>query len=99
MKLVILLFFILLDLLYEKDSSRFTVRDHRNLLNSRGGEMEMAKPGLEEETRMKVVLEVDEVGEEELMVMCEGQCDVDKWRSTYVRHWRRKAKSMNQKIV
>ena len=43
--------------------------------------MEMAKPGLEEETRMKVVLEVDEVGEEELMVMCEGQCDVDKVRS------------------
>ena len=43
--------------------------------------MEMSKPGLEEETRVKVVLEVDEVGEEELMVMCEGQCDVDKVRA------------------
>ena len=63
------------------DSDRFSVRDHRNLLKSRGGEMEMAKSGLDEQTRMKVVLEVGEVGEEELMVMCEGQCDVDKVRS------------------
>ena len=62
-------------------SDRFSVRDHRNLLKSRGGEMEMAKSGLDEQTRMKVVLEVGEVGEEELMVMCEGQCDVDKVRS------------------
>ena len=43
--------------------------------------MEMAKPGLDEQARMKVVLEVGGVGEEELMVMCEGQCDVDKVRS------------------
>ena len=43
--------------------------------------MEMAKSGLDEQTRMKVVLEVGEVGEEELRVMCEGQCDVDKVRS------------------
>ena len=62
-------------------SDRFSVRDHRNLLKSRGGEMEMAKSGLDEQTRMKVVLEVGGVGEEELMVMCEGQCDVDKVRS------------------
>ena len=38
-------------------------------------EMKMAEPGLEQQRRMAVVLEV---GEEELRVMCEGQCDVDK---------------------
>ena len=44
--------------------------------------MEMTKTGLDEQRRMKVVLEVGEVGEEEeLRVMCEGECDVDKVRS------------------
>ena len=43
--------------------------------------MDMAKTGLDDQTRLKVVLELDEVGEEELRVMCEGQCDVDKVRS------------------
>ena len=40
--------------------------------------MKMTKTGREEQRRMKVVLEVGEVGEEELRVMCEGQCDLDK---------------------
>ena len=40
--------------------------------------MEMAEHGLDEQTRLAVVLEVGERGEEELRVMCEGQCDLDK---------------------
>ena len=43
--------------------------------------MKMTKTGLEEQRRMKVVLEGGEMGEEELRVMCEGECDVDKVRS------------------
>ena len=49
--------------------------------------MKMTKTGREEQRRMKVVLEVGEVGEEELRVMCEGQCDVDKVRTDRTDYW------------
>ena len=61
--------------------------------------------------KLRVVVEVDG---NEMRILCEGYCDMDKvtfridkifilinetqWRSTYVRHWRRKARSMNQRI-
>ena len=47
--------------------------------------MERAEPGLEEQTRMAVVLELGERGQEELRVVCEGQCDVDKVSFTVLR--------------
>lgn len=57
-------------------SERFSIRDHRKLLKSRGGEMEMRLESGDQE-EMRVIIEM---GEKEMKVKCEGHCDLDKVR-------------------
>ena len=58
-------------------SERFSIRDHRKLLKSRGGEMEtleeMEVTGLHGELRVVI-----QMGGSEVKVVCEGHCDLDK---------------------
>ena len=68
------------ELKLSSSSERFSIRDHRKLLKSRGGEMEKRLEefdvsGGEEELRVTI-----EMGEKEMKVKCEGHCDVEKVR-------------------
>merc|ERR1712106_1298689 len=102
MKFFLLVFFLLLDHLMKQDSKsllKITSRDHKKLLRSRGGEMELVVgDDLRElpNEKLKVVVELEQ---DNLRISCEGPCDVNKWRSAYVRYWRRKMKKEQWKEV
>ena len=67
-------------------SESFSIRDHKKLLKSRGGEMEMTVDEHIDEVgdgvdlddikqRLRVVVELDG---SQMRVLCEGHCDLDK---------------------
>jgi hypothetical protein len=45
--------------------------------------------------KLKAIVELDQ---NNLLVSCEGPCDVDKWRAAYDSHWREKIKNKHWKF-
>ena len=66
---------------FTPSSESFSQRDHKKLLRSRGGEMELAAAAeaeLEagaEEARLRMAVEA---AGSEMRVVCRGHCDIDK---------------------
>ena len=88
-----------------KSGDKSSLKDHKKLLRSRGGEMETVNDKTTNddnldllnfpEEKLKVIVELDH---DNLRVSCEGPCDLDKWRKAYVTHWRRKLNNSQWKI-
>ena len=63
-----------------KSLLKISSRDHKKLLRSRGGELELDGNYLRKlpTEKLKVVVELEQ---NNLRISCEGPCDVNKWRS------------------